>query len=1584
MRTRGEEKLNDGAGEPASSSVAPVPAAAGAPPGGAMTGTRFQSSFDQVAVGIAHTTPDGSILEVNRRLCEMLGYSAAELLNMRTRDLTHPDDRDQQDHMRQELLDGTRSHFSGDKRYVRKDGSTLWVTRTVALVRATPDDEPYLIQTIDNIDERKRAEANLLRLSRARRVVAECSHILIHAGDETAMLNSMCRFMVESGGYQQAWIGLPTGDRDRSVRTVAYAGYGDDQPMSAPGTWSADGRYQGSAAKALASGKTLILRDIMNDPRHARMRPRALQLGYQCSIALPLIGGGQAVGVLVLHAAEPDAFDTEEIKLLDELSGDIGFGIASLIARAAREQAEQRSRENEKRFREVFEQAAVGMTRVDLNGVIVDCNQKFSDLLGFAREELLGKTMKAITHPDDYGVGSQYRATLTGGGANSQANEKRFLRKDGTPVWTRRTMSTARDEAGKPQYVISIIEDITDRKELEQHHRETFDQAAVGIVHTSADGRYLRVNRRFCEMLGYSAAELLGRAAADFTRAADRQKDAANRQLMWDGKLGNYAEEKQYIRKDGATLWANRSVSLARDASGKPLYFIRVIEDITGRKEADARYRATFDNAPIGIMYTAIDSYKILHVNPKLCAMLGYSENELLGMTSTDIVHPDYRFTDGPKYQEQLLEGDSRSFASERKFIRKDGSNLWVNRTVSLARDASGKPLYYIRLIEDITKRKLAEETVTRERALLRTIIDALPDYIYVKDRDGSFLLANQAWLTARGVLHEDIAGKTVDDYFSPEIAGKMASQDISIIKTGVPLLELEQPVTVKSRDSGQSEMRWAATTKVPLRTATGEITGTVGISRDITEQKRSAARRTMEHTVTRLLADSATITEAMHRIIRTMSEAMGWAYGARWALNEKEQLLTRAEYWCEFEPEFDPADRELWLQVPHSGSGRFLRRVWVDQTATWLTNLHDDLPFRRKTSVLKLGWRSACAFPILTGGKIVGIIEFFGPETREPDETLLQVTASIGSQIGQFIQRKEAEDKIAFLARFDTVTGLPNRFLFLDRLGQLITQSQRNDWTAGILFVDLDRFKAVNDTYGHAAGDQLLLQAAARMQQCVRSGDTVGRLSGDEFAVMLAKLMKPEDAGLVAQKIVDALAAPFDLGGNATHISASIGIALYPGDGAEPDTLLKNADTAMYRAKEQGRNGYQYYLPQMNERLIQRQQLDMQLRGALERGEFLLHYQPKVSLRTGAITGFEALLRWQRGEVLVPPTEFISILEETGLIVPVGEWVLKTVCAQIRRWAQAGTPCAIAVNLSARQFQRKNLAEVVGQLLRESGIQPALLKLELTESLLMSDAKESVETLYQFKQLGVQLSVDDFGTGYSSLAYLKRFPLDELKIDREFIRDAVSDPDDATITLAIINLAHSLQLKVVAEGVETEGQLNLLRLHGCDEIQGFYFERPLPVDACTRILAENRRLQMPQSEDPAESLTLLLMFENTGELNRLMPAFAPGEFHVLTATSTSEGFEILARHSVDIVISDNDLHAMSGIEFLTRVRKLYPNTLRVLASSGDDTPTLTRATNKAGIHLFMPRDWTPERLLSELREILQANADAIAASGPE
>ena len=462
----------------------------------------------------------------------------------------------------------------------------------------------------------------------------------------------------------------------------------------------------------------------------------------------------------------------------------------------------------------------------------------------------------------------------------------------------------------------------------------------------------------------------------------------------------------------------------------------------------------------------------------------------------------------------------------------------------------------------------------------------------------------------------------------------------------------------------------------------------------------------------------------------------------------------------------------------------------------------------------------------------------------RSEDTTLI---AAISRDIRA---RLAIEEKVSYLAQFDALTGLPNRNLFQDRLTQAMALAKRNDWPMAVLFIDLDRFKLVNDTLGHAAGDKLLKDAAERLRSCVRASDTVGRLGGDEFAAILSELGKAGDAGLVAQKIIDVFKRPFDLEGKETYATASVGVTLYPADSDNAEALVVNADAAMYRAKQQGRNNYQYFTRDMNERALQRVQMELALRRALEREEFRLFYQPKADLVTGKICGFEALLRWQHPDKgMILPGDFIPVLEETGLIVQAGEWVLRTACVQIKAWEEAGLKVPpVSVNLSARQFEQKNLKGAVGQILGDTKVDPSLIEFEITESLLMNDPEGAARTLHDLKESGVRLSMDDFGTGYSSLGYLKRFPIDTLKIDRTFVRDISTDADDATLTRAIINLAQNLRLNVVAEGVETEAQLAFLCLNGCDEMQGYLFARPTTADECGRMLGDGRKLAIPRT----------------------------------------------------------------------------------------------------------------------------------------
>lgn len=425
-------------------------------------------------------------------------------------------------------------------------------------------------------------------------------------------------------------------------------------------------------------------------------------------------------------------------------------------------------------------------------------------------------------------------------------------------------------------------------------------------------------------------------------------------------------------------------------------------------------------------------------------------------------------------------------------------------------------------------------------------------------------------------------------------------------------------------------------------------------------------------------------------------------------------------------------------------------------------------------------------------------------------------------------------------LAHYDALTGLPNRLLFLDRLNQAMVQAQRNERLVAVMLLDLDRFKAINDNLGHPMGDRLLRDVAGRLARCVREDDTVARLGGDEFTILLPEIRYIQDGAIVAQKILDELAQPFDLDGNEVFIGTSIGIALYPFD-EQLEILLRNADIAMYHAKERGGNSYLFYATEMNTANLRRLSLESALRRALERNEFILHYQPQLDLKTGRIVGAEALIRWRHPTLgQIQPMEFIPLAEETGLIIPIGEWALRTACAQNIAWQEAGwPPIRVAVNLSVRQFHQKDLVDTVSQLLEPARIGTCCLEIEITESCLMQNTQTTTALLNALSDLGVQFSVDDFGTGYSSLNYLKRFSIDTLKIDSSFVRDITTDPDDAAIVTAIIAMAHALGIKTIAEGVETREQLQFLCQRHCDEIQGYLVSPPVPAGEFVQLFTD-------------------------------------------------------------------------------------------------------------------------------------------------
>ena len=564
----------------------------------------------------------------------------------------------------------------------------------------------------------------------------------------------------------------------------------------------------------------------------------------------------------------------------------------------------------------------------------------------------------------------------------------------------------------------------------------------------------------------------------------------------------------------------------------------------------------------------------------------------------------------------------------------------------------------------------------------------------------------------------------------------------------------------------------------------------------------------------------------------------------------------------------------------------------------------------------------------------------------------------------------RQAEERIHQLAFIDSLTRLPNRELFKDRLSEALKLAKRYGRQLALLFLDLDNFKRINDTLGHPVGDLLLQATAERLSMSLRTSDTVSRgetddldesiarLGGDEFTVLLPEIQRSKDLTAVAERIRANLSQPLSLSGHELCITPSIGIAVFPNDGEDAETLLKNADMAMYLAKRQGRNRYRFYDPTLNEIALQRLTMENQLRKAIDRGELSLHYQPQLDLTSGRINGVEALIRWHN-DVLgpVPPADLIPLAEETGLIIPLGEWVLRTACQQAKAWQEAGIFLPrVAVNISVQQFVQPGFPGLVAQILEETGLEAKALELEITESLLMKDPQGATHTLQVLKHLGVQLAIDDFGTGYSSLSRLKQLPLDRLKIDRAFVSEVNSQPDNAAITTAVIAMAESMGLKVIAEGVENEAQLRFLKAKRCDEIQGYHLSWPLPVGEITAVLRNHPYTAEYKPDLVENERTLLIVDEDIPSIIVLQNALSVEGYRILTASSAQEALDLLACQPLSIVVADYRLPQMDGNEFFRRVRELYPRTVRIMVSNECNEDLLVGAINVGGIYKFLKK----------------------------
>jgi diguanylate cyclase (GGDEF)-like protein/PAS domain S-box-containing protein len=718
------------------------------------------------------------------------------------------------------------------------------------------------------------------------------------------------------------------------------------------------------------------------------------------------------------------------------------------------------------------------------------------------------------------------------------------------------------------------------------------------------------------------------------------------------------------------------------------------------------------------------------------------------------------------------------------------GLSSWQAHTAAILSCACVVFVLTFRLFfrEKARSNPLQEEANLRAEAQLKlqsAALEAADNAIFIADHEGAILWVNRAFTAMTGYIQEEALGKNLRHLMSGEQPDVFYAKLWSTISSG----KVWKGEIVTRRKDGTTYPEEMTITPVTQDFGNATHAFFIAIKQDITERKQiEQALRQAEEKYRAIFEDAvvgmfqSTPEGRYSNVNPAMAHMLGY--------NSPQELIASVT--------------DIAHQVyVDSKSREELTRLLREQG---MVKNFECAVYRKDGSKM---WFSANVRAVSENGVLVGY-----------EGTNEDITA-----------RRVAEERVQFLAYYDALTGLPNRTLLQDRVTKALAAARRQNHQVALLFLDLDGFKIINDSLGHAVGDLFLQEFAERLKTWAREQDTVARVGGDEFLIVLTGIRDAADAAVTAERLINSMTAEFLVQGHSLRISCSIGVSIFPKHGTDCETLIKNADAAMYGAKDGGRNNFRFFSDEINEQVMERLTLARGLRSALEKEQLFLVYQPQMEIATGRITGLEALLRWQHPELgLVPPDRFIRIAENSGLIVPIGEWVLRTACRQARKWQDDRLPpVSMAVNVSAVQFRQQGFCDLIRRVLRETGLAPQYLELELTESLLLADAEVTLSVVEELKTIGITLAIDDFGTGYSSFSYLRQFRVSKLKIDRSFIKDSATNPDDSAITAAIISMAKSLRLKVIAEGVENEAQMSFLRKHQCDEIQGYYFSKPLP-----------------------------------------------------------------------------------------------------------------------------------------------------------
>jgi len=1073
-----------------------------------------------------------------------------------------------------------------------------------------------------------------------------------------------------------------------------------------------------------------------------------------------------------------------------------------------RKNSERLIRQSEERYRNIIEQMEDGCFETDLTGNFTFVNNAECRLLGYKKEELIGKNN--LFYADEKSAKEIHRffVDICKTGKAVKSHELHFAKKDGNRVIHNVSISLLRDTQGKPAGFRGIARDITERKQMEEalrhseeKYRSTIETIQDGYFEIDLAGKYTFLNDIICQHLKYSREELIGTDNRAYQTPEEAKKTYLAFRQVYETGISNKALEMQIIRKDGTTGVSEVSISLIRDSSGVPIGFRGISRDITKRKqmqsllkESEEKYRTILEEMNDG--YFEVDlTGKYTFVSETNARLLASTPEKLLGKDSSEyMVKEDIPLVRGAFNKIYKTGKPERNITY--RALHKDGTIGIAELSGFPRKDEKGNIIGFRGIARDITERKQMEEALRQSEEKYRNILYSIQEGYFELDLAGNYTFVNDANCRLLGYSRDEIIGMNTRQHMPYEDNYKKASQAYTkLFLTGKPIESLE---IFSVKKDGTPVIYETSVTLI--KNAQGKAIGFRGVSRDITERKQ------MEEQIRQSEERYRTIIEQMEDGYFETDLSGRFTF-----VNDAECRNTG--YSCE--------------EIIGKKSSLFVD----EKTYKELFNLFSNIYQTGK--------------PI----KSYDLALFKKDGTRTYNEISVNLIRNAqGESVGfrgiarDVTERKRQEEQIQYLATHDGLTGLPNRTLFGQLLNHAIQAAKRYNRKLAVFFIDLDRFKIINDTLGHEAGDQLLQEIAVRFRQTLRATDVVARLGGDEFVAMIEEINDAGQAITVAHKLLAEAMKPVSIMSQECRVTASIGICIYPKDGDDEQTLMKNADIAMYSAKEAGKNNFQLYSSDIKPQSVERLSIETQLRFALERNELALVYQAKLDFKTGTITGVEALLRWNNPKLgQVTPMQFIPVAEETSLIIPIGRWVLRTACMQNVAWQKEGLPpVCMAVNLSLRQLVDENLIEDIEKALKDSGMAPELLELEITESMVMHNPGRMISVLTQIKKLGVRLAIDDFGTGYSSLAQIKHFPVDTLKVDRSFIRNIPENTEDKAITEVIIAMGKTLSLTVVAEGVETEEQLEFLRQRSCDEIQGFYFSKPIPPDEFARLLAQH------------------------------------------------------------------------------------------------------------------------------------------------